>query len=187
MNDDVDNIIQLIKKLSSDVDFSIQNLNEAVNNDIEFEYYARSYIRSMASWIEGMIWVFKKTIASSKYQKQKNISLESQLYLIEHDWRLSHSGKPKLQSKKIKTKENIKGLFYVVHEIFGGEEINYTGQGWEGVLHFYKVRDRMMHPSDLQCLSIKKEDIKQCECGREWLKEKFKNISYVIEKDIFKS
>lgn len=179
MNNELNKVSQLIATFNSDVDFAINNLNSSKEDEEEFEFLARSYIRAVASWAEGIIWVLKHAIIHAEGQWHKNLPLESQLYLFEHDWKLSNSGQPKLTSKKLKTEENLKGFFYVAYEIFGGEKADYSGQGWEDLKYFYKVRNQMMHPSNLDSFQINKKCLDKCENGRLWLKS---NLNEVLDR-----
>jgi len=164
--------------MNDDVKTSVMKLNNC--NQDEFDFYARAYLRAYASWIEGNIWMYKELIRRIETQWYKNLSTEYQLYLFEYDWKIKNNGEPVLQQKRIKTIDNLKGLFFVLSHIFEDFSIDRGQKGWENVLYFYTIRDRTMHPTNLDSFKISKSDIEKCDNGRVWLEDIFIDLSSKI-------
>jgi len=180
MNDsNVQNLLQLMKILYGDIFYSIEKMKSEEN---DFDYYARSYLRAYASWVEGSVWLYKEVIRKIEYQWHKNLPLASQLYLFEYDWDIKNSGQPELRQKKVRTKDNLKGFFFVMNQIFDDYSVNTNCNEWSDVQYFYGLRDKLMHPSNVAQLAISKDDIKRCDIGRVWLHEQFTNLSAAIQK-----
>jgi hypothetical protein len=171
---DLNDVFKLLKTLEEDVKKSILRVNES--NEEEFGFNVRSYLRAYASWIEGSIYQYKHIISHIEYKWHEELPTQYQLYLFEYDWKINNSGEPVIQSKKIKTKENLKAFFFVMSKIFNGFEVKIDRGQWEDVLFFYSIRDKMMHPLKLDSLVITKNDIKRCDSGRIWLVSIFSQL-----------
>lgn len=167
------------KTLNDDVKLSLEKLNAS---DDEFIFHAR--VRAYASWIEGSIWLYKELVRSIENKWYLELSTECQLYLFEYDWSQKNSGQPTLKTKKISTKENLKGLLFVMSKLFDDFEYKLDESGWDNVMFFYTIRDRMMHPNHLSSMQIDKNDLKKCHDGRIWLEDKFNKIRTCIVKKI---
>ena len=166
-------IIDLFKALHNDVEKSIKELNQP---QCDFEYCSRAYLRAYASWIEGSISIIKETLRKIEYQWYKDLPIASQLYLFEYDMRIENSGKPVIESKKISTKSNLKGLFYLCSELFEEFDVDIGSVEWESIIHLYRMRDRMMHPNSSSGIVYTKDEILKCDKGRLWLKNVFEKI-----------
>lgn len=177
-----EDVVALYRLLNNDVDKSIDKLNSAAPEDKEF--YARSYIRAYASWIEGSVWVHKQMISRAEFNWYRDLPLESQLYLFEKDWRISDSGLPKSSRRKIGAKENLKSFFVVMSQLFEGFKVDLGGSGWRNILYFYQVRDGLMHPIAGSDLSLANIDLNKCDKGRIWLKNQFKKLAEEITVNI---
>jgi len=178
----IEDLQKILSVTSSDVEKSIAKLCSA--SEEEFSFYARSYVRAYASWVEGTIWVYKQLIVGAEYQWHKELPIECQLFLFEHDWALKSSGVPYRRDKKIGTLDNIKGFFYVAGQIFPEFSVDFSCSGWQGVTSFYLARDKMMHPSGPSGLEMPKEELKKYDEGRVWLKEKFHTFGEEVIKKI---
>lgn len=173
MTHSLEDIKALIFALEEDINLAIAKVN---SSEDEFDFYARSYLRALATWIEGSLWLHKTIVREVEFDWNNVLPIESQLYLAEYDWKIDSRGKPKRETKKIPTKQNLKSFFYVMGQLFENYEADLGGEGWAAVLHFYDLRDRMMHPSGLASLVFSKPDIQRCDTGRLWLKDQFLEI-----------
>lgn len=171
------NISSLIEILNSDVQHIVDKLNLS---DEELDFNIRSYIRAYSSWIEGTVWMLKELIKGDEHQWHQTMPLASQLYLFEHDWKIKNTGEPVLTSRKLKTKENIKGLFHITTHLDQSFGIDYNSKGWNQIIHFYELRDNLMHPKSLDSLSITKNQVLKCDEGRAWLFSKFAEVAKII-------
>lgn len=184
MKGDLSDVFELLKTLEDDVNKSIRKVNES--NDEEFGFNVRSYLRAYASWIEGSIYQYKHIISHIEYRWHEKLPTQYQLYLFEYDWKINNSGEPVIQSKKIKTKENLKAFFFVMAKLFNGFEARIDRSEWEDVLFFYRIRDKMMHPLQMDSLDITKNDIKRCDSGRIWLVSVFAQLRENLLEKIYK-
>lgn len=176
----LDEISCVFKLTLSDVNTSISKLNSS--SEEEFDFYARTYIRALASWIESSLWMHKLIIQKADEKWYLQLPIEMQLYLLEYDWKIDSASSPSLTEKKIPTKQNLKAFFKVMQQMFSGYEgVNFGTDGWKSVLDFYKLRDQMMHPSGVQGLTFTKQEIERCDDGRLWLNEQFLNVRTQIQ------
>lgn len=171
-----------LKVIQDDVEVSVSKLNES--SEEERGFYARSYIRAYASWIEGSVWVYKTLISRIEYKWHEDLPLESQLFLFGKDWKLSDSGVPKLTNRKIGAKDNLKGFLVVISQIFEGFQVDFSGAEWDEVLFFYAIRDRMMHPNGSRSLDVSGSELKKCDNGRLWLRSQFTSLTHSIKSKI---
>ncbi|HET8710789.1 MAG TPA: hypothetical protein VFM32_05405 [Spongiibacteraceae bacterium] len=169
----------LLKVMMSDVNYSVEKLN---SGDENYDYYARAYLRSYASFIEGSIWVYKELIKRSKDKLFEKMPLDFQLYIYEIDLNIKSSGEPEVRNKKIKTKDNLKGFFYVISKLLPEYKIDLTTNEWSDISFFYSLRDKMMHPTSTNSLNISHEDIVRCDRGRAWLLDQYKQINTNLSK-----
>jgi len=175
----IETIKNHLKVIQDDVEISISKLNDSSGEERGF--YARSYIRAYASWIEGSVWTYKTLVSRAEYKWHQELPIESQLFLFENDWRLSKSGAPKLTNRKIGAKDNLKGFFVVMSQIFDDFQVGFDGQEWEDVLFFYSIRDRLMHPNGSRSLDFPKCELKRCDDGRVWLLSQFSSLRCSIK------
>jgi|GEM_PF-2625612 len=61
-------------------------------------------------------------------------------------------------------------------KLFNEFEVKIDHGGWEDVLFFYRIRDKMMHTLQLDSLVITEKDIKKCDSGRIWLVSVFAQL-----------
>jgi len=181
-NPSLETIQSHLKVIQDDVEVSVSKLNES--SEDERGFYARSYIRAYASWIEGSVWVYKTLVSRVEYKWRQDLSLESQLFLFEKDWKLSNSGEPKLTNRKIGAKDNLKGFFVVMSQMFEGFQVDFGGSEWQEVLFFYSIRDRMMHPNGSRSLDVSDSELKRCDVGRVWLRSQFTSLGHSIKSKI---
>lgn len=178
---DIKDELKLIRVLWNDVELSINELNEVLDANQNIEYKARSYIRAYASWVEGGIFLFKKMFSQAQGGLHNKLPIESQLYLFDYDWKISN-GLPKLESKRISTRDNIKAFFKVISQIFEGYDPALSDNGWNELMYFFQIRDGIMHPKNNSDLELSKEDLMRCEKGRDWMKNELSKITDALKK-----
>lgn len=168
----------LFKVLHGDVKEAVNKLNGSPENRA---FYARSYIRAFASWVEGTVWMYKDLLKNLPDQKHLGLPLEYQLFLMDIDWTIKNSGEPKIRTKKIATAENLKAFFRLVQEFYPEFKTELPGDGFSNVVSMFKIRDRLMHPSSNNGLSISKTELSGCENGREWFISQMTQLNSCIE------
>lgn len=161
-----------ITAIETDMNMAVKKLNSAGD---EFDFYARAYVRAMGTWVEGVLWLHKTIITQYESKWHEELPMEDQLYLFESDWEI-RSGKPVRVNKKIATKQNLKSFFHVAAKIFQDYSVDLGGQGWQDILYFFSLRDRLMHPSGISSLIFSREDLDRCDNGRIWLRDQFSDL-----------
>ena len=182
MQDQRMSLFELIKLLDADFMLSIDKVKSAVPNDVGF--YKRSFVRSMASWIEGNLFIHKKIISDFDGQWHQSLNLEYQLYLFESDWTISDSGKSVLKSKKLGTLQNLKGFLVFSEELFPGYSIDFGVSGWESVRTFFKLRDGMMHPSTSSQLEFSADQMDKFDEAASWIKSEFRRVRNAMTEEL---
>lgn len=169
-----------IKTMLLDLHRCIQEVSNADAENRQF--WARMYIRSYSTWIEGTIWLYKKMIASS-HGKGLELTLPQQLYFSELDWRINDDGEIQTSLKKLKTIDNIK-TFIKASGALVGISTPFNSHGWRGVASFYKVRDALTHPTNFSHLEINVEDLTHMDAGRVWLNNHLDAVRAMIVKRV---
>lgn len=170
----------LFKILHGDVKEAVEKID---NSPESRKFYARSYIRAFASWIEGTIWMYKDLLKKLPNQKYLDLPLEYQLFLMDIDWTIKQSGEPKIRTKKIATTENLKAFFRLIRELYPELKAESSGDGFGNLVSMFSIRDRLMHPRDNNGLSISEAELSNCEQGRKWFISQVTQLNDCIEKN----
>jgi len=177
-------LLEVIKVLESDMKFAVQNFNDST--DSNFDFWARTYVKTLGSWIEGNLWVYKYILVNSNIPKALGFSIEEQLYLQEASWKVDNRSEIKVEDKKIGVKQNIKAFMKLMSKHSSSSFEDLSGNGWKGLEQFFDIRDRLMHPKSLNGLNVNKNQIHAIEKGRIWLRSNFNAVQEVIKTASYK-
>jgi hypothetical protein len=175
----IQEVISLGQILKLDVDMAADYVN---SSDENFAFKTRVYIRAVASWIEGNIWMLKQEIPDMVPKKYNQLPLEYKLYLSDMDWSVGDNGKPKIKDKIIPTKSNVKTFFNTMDILFDDYTVSFDDKDYQHLLSFYQIRNSMMHPKDINELIISKEQLYNCEAAAVWVKNEFVKVTNAIIK-----
>ena len=175
-----DELIEVAKVLQSDMKFAVQKLNDST--DSNFDFWARTYVKTLGSWIEGSLWAYKFILANSHIPKVLGFSVEEQLFL--QDKRISKAG----NIEKIKTpiKQNLKLFMKLMSKQASDNFQDFSGNGWQSLGQFFAIRDQLMHPKGLSNLKVSRNQIDEIEKGRIWLLQNFTEVQEVIKQASYK-
>jgi hypothetical protein len=164
---------EFIRIIHGDVKQCVNRLNE----NTDFDFWARSYIRAVASLIEGTTFIYKKMIVSLWAERVLQLSTEQQLFFHNLDWRITRSGDVETTDKRLPSKEGLRAFFAQLGMVIPGYKPDFGGKGWAGLSLFYDVRDALIHPKSLQGLKLEKKTVSAIEDGRAWLNEQLKKVN----------
>jgi len=74
MTHSLEDIKALIFALEEDINLAIAKVNSSGD---EFDFYARSYLRALATWIEGSLWLHKTIVREVEFDRNTVLPLES--------------------------------------------------------------------------------------------------------------
>lgn len=168
--------------LKKDLSLALLHLNHA--NEEDYGYYARSYIRTYAAYIEGSIWLYKQLIIRAEYQWHKSLPLASQLFLHEYDWKVASNGALRDKSKSIPTLDNIRAFFKLMQVLFPELVVDLSGEGWQSILAFNKKRNSIMHPTKSDALVVTSKDLEQLKQGVLWFEKVTRGLLVLIKNKI---
>jgi hypothetical protein len=169
----VEESIEFIRIIHADVKQCVIHLNE----NADFDFWSRAYIRAMASLIEGVAFIYKKMIVSLWTEGALILTTEQQLFFHNLDWRVTKSGEVETTEKKLPTKDGLKSLFVQLGLVVSGYTPDFSGKGWAGLVLFYDIRDALIHPKSLAGLKPEKVTLLAIEDGRAWLNEQLKQVN----------
>ena len=172
--DTKDYLVELSLVLHSDIKIARDKIGVAREEELPF--YLRSYLRAFGSWAEGTLVLHKKLLRECVTDCIQELPIASQLYLTDFDWKVNRSGLPEKSEKKIRTLDNLKGFFVVSGQLFDCYQSDFGAHGWGRVVDFYKLRNSMMHPSGPESLTVSRKQISDCDDGRKWLDEEFREV-----------
>ncbi len=170
---DIKDANEFIRIIHADVKQCVIHLNE--NSD--FDFWSRAYVRAVASLIEGVAFIYKKMILSLWTEGALRLTTEQQLFFHNLDWRVTRSGEVETTEKKLPTKDGLKGLFAQLGLVVPNYRPDFDGKGWAGLVLFYDVRDALIHPKSLAGLKPEKTILLAIEDGRAWLNEQLKRVN----------
>lgn len=168
-----------IKTIHSDVNACI----ERINADEDMEFWARMYIRSLASLVEGTSYMYRDIIRGLWQGGEIKLTTEQQLFFLNLDWRVVNSGQIETTEKKLPSKESLKCLLTQIGVILPSYKPDFVSKGWAQLLEFYQTRDALIHPKTLIALHIKKDKLKELDVGRAWFANECRNINDALIKD----
>lgn len=163
---------EFINIIHADVTRCVANLNE----DNDFDFWARAYIRGVASLIEGVTFIYKKMIVSLWVEGTIDLNIEQQLFFRNLDWRTTRSGKIEINEKKLSAKDSLKTFFVQLREVVPNYSPDFDAE-WAKLLMFFDVRDALIHPKSLVGLKLEKSTLLNIECGRRWFHEQIKRVN----------
>lgn len=139
------------------------------NNTSQFA--RRIYIRSVFSYVEGSIWVFKQVCFKVKPSgnAKRKMSISEFAVLNEESYELKRNGDIKVVTKNLNLLDNIKFTFKMLNKLFGGElDIGTGTESWANLIKAKNIRNRITHPKKVEDLTITDEEIKVCEDVCSW-------------------
>lgn len=165
-------LLEFTKVLELDINSAIQKLNTAE----DFQFYSRSYIRALASWIEGTLYCHKELFLLDK-DFLSSLTVPEFCYFEEKQVQIKGNGNLSEKTLNIPTEHNLKIFFKVMPVKMGSEAISMSdSEGWHKVTEFYSYRKKMLHPKKTADLQPSIEQIRDFEIGREWLKIQFSKV-----------
>lgn len=165
-------LLEFTKVLELDISSAIQKLNTSE----DFHFYSRSYVRALASWIEGTLYCHKELFLLDE-DFLHSLTVPEFCYFEEKQVQIKNNGNLSSKTLNIPTEQNLKIFFKLIPRKMNSEVVNMSDDcGWTKVIDFYSYRKRMLHPKKTADLQPTIEQIKGFETGREWLKTQFSKI-----------
>lgn len=147
----------------------------------------RSVARASFAFIEGIIYQVKKK-ALEQYKSNKEIFSIGEFSLLnEISFEIDDAGKVKERQKFISTIPNIKFTFTAFAKAFACDfTIDYGKKGWACLDKAYKIRNRLMHPKNINELQISKEDLKTIAYASNWFVSVYSKLQLSVIQSYYK-
>lgn len=115
----------------------------------------RSYVRSVFSFIEGVLFSLKQECLTFP----EELTLEQKLIILERSAKPKENGTASMDSQNIPLMLNIKFTFNLFHKVFETRrKVNFNGQGFDAFAKAIKIRNRITHPKTANDLKISEEN-----------------------------
>lgn len=137
------------------------------------QFARRTYIRSIFSCIEGVIWILKDVCFNAKPLKGKRtISVAEYALLKDESYDLKNNGETATSSKFLRLSDNIKFTFKTINKLFRSEiELKIGKKEWTNFLESIEIRNRITHPKKTTSFTITDEEITICKKTSGWFNE----------------
>lgn len=167
--------IKLVTILTSDVSFSLENLNKEDN-----EFYRRTYLRNIFAFIEGVIYTLKQEILSKERHSQVVMLRPEEILAIkEKAPQVKENGEVKEVTKYTELISNVRLTFKYYAKVFNvSYNLDVSGELWGYFRDSLNVRHRITHPKQDSDMSITDEELVKSYLSYKWFKHCVLKISH---------
>lgn len=153
-----------------------------VANENPTPYNMRVAFRVVFSAIEGLIWILKQNIIVGLHLEDGIYSLGEIAFLKEEAYQLKNRGEVEAKQRFIRVSEN---LLFAWKMYFRGVLPDFSptldGEGWKGLQHSLKARNRITHPRSPSDLDVNQDDLKALSDGFDWVvRTTFQNMARAL-------
>jgi len=160
-------IIEPITKLLDDAHAAETHLEQ---NDSQFA--RRAYVRSVFSSLEGIIWLLKQVCLTLQSASSSRIDPAEFALLQDQSYDLKNNGETSVQTKFLRTSDNLRFTFRVVNRLFGGHiDLGVGAEPWDAFLGALAIRHRITHPKKVDELTIADQELQVCRNVSSWFNE----------------
>lgn len=151
-----------MKQLLADTMYSAKNLE---SNDCQPA--RRAFVRSVLVYIEGSIWILKKTCIQAKGSARHCIP--ELMCLIEGSAEIASNGSVKIRPMFVKTADNLRFVVFMLRKYFSIQyDLGVGTKPWTEFVDSIKIRNRITHPKSLSDLTITDMEIEQVKRVSSW-------------------
>ena len=158
--------------LSEDLDQAKRLLEE---NDSQFT--RRMYLRSLFAFIEGNSFRIRQMALAAHNQRAQCFSNEEIVMLEEKDLGIKDNGDLKIRTKYIDFATNIRFSQNSYIKAFGGDQPDYTDNGWAQLKQALELRNRITHPRSEEDLNISDDELNVIHEAKEWYSS---NVQFIL-------
>ena len=132
----------------------------------------RSYIRAVFAFFEGDIFQRKRLVLIRRDHMQEEFEEAQVALLREEQYELTQKGEIRVQPKFLKLTDNLLFSFKALAQALGVDfEPDLGGRGWDSFRKAVKVRNRLMHPKQLEELEVSDQDLQCVRTALTWYRE----------------
>ncbi len=150
-------------EFSRDLDQASKILEE---NDSQ--YIRRIYLRSLFTFIEGNSFRLRQMALAAHNNRAQCFSNEEIMMLEEKDIDIKDNGDLNIKTKYIGFAENIRFSQNSYIKAIGGDQPDYTANGWAQLKKALVLRNRITHPRSKDDLIISDDELKVIHEAKEW-------------------
>jgi len=158
--------------LSKDLDQASKLLQE---NDSQFT--RRIYLRSLFAFIEGNSFHLRQMALAAHNHRTQCFSNEEIVMLEEKDIGIKDNGVLKVRKKHIDFATNIRFSQNSYIKAIGGDQPDYTSNGWAQLKKALKLRNRITHPRSEEDLNISDDELNVIHEAKEWYSS---NVQFIF-------
>lgn len=134
----------------------------------------RELVRATFSAVEGLLWQLKQGIFEDATVLER-ISIHEQSALREETYSVDQRGKVNAQPRFLPITVSIRLVVDIVQRFRPKYELDFSHVGWQCLRNAIEVRNRIMHPKNLDELTVTDDDLRNCDRGFAWF------LAFVIE------
>lgn len=161
----------LLEHLTNDVYRAFEVLEE----DKGSQFLRRSLVRTVFSFIEGIIHIIKFEIRSEYRLEKTEIDLTRKEKEVLYEEKIGNGETIKIF---IATDDNLKKTFNIAKKVWELERYHFNAGGseYEHFLKAKKARDRLTHPRTFYDVEITDDDMFYMASSFEWIRSEFKSL-----------
>ena len=117
----------------------------------ETPFSRRSYVRAIFAYIEGAIWVIKRScVLATEETKTKSFSVAERALLSDATYDVKNNGEVTTQTKFLRLPDNLRFAIRMSNRLFNaGIELRPGEKNWQSLIDALQVRHRITHSKDL--------------------------------------
>jgi hypothetical protein len=152
------------ESLKQDIDHCEQMLSQA-----DSQFWRRMYIRSIFAYIEASVFILKQDALYDGGKHGIQFSDAERLLLQDQSAEINDIGGVKIQKAKISFLKNLRFAFKTYARTAGDvTALKVDSIGWAAIRESLKVRDRLMHPKQVEDLLVTDQELRAVSVGYVW-------------------
>lgn len=134
------------------------------------QFFRRAYIRSSFAYIEGTVWILKRTCLGAAAGIGHGVFSPAEYALLsDESYELSNSGAPMAQTKYLRLADNVKFTNKMLTKFFGSNlQVEYSKKSWNNFRTAVDFRNRITHPKSVQDYTVSDTELEVCREATHW-------------------
>lgn len=134
----------------------------------DIQFHRREVVRATFVAIEGMLWIYRTSIAQIAESVGRLTAKEEQIF-SERQFSVTERGKIVEQDKHVPMLAMFRFTTRLAEKIDPKLRVDFGTKGWDQLRLALKLRHRITHPKSRSDIFVTDEDIATCEAAINWL------------------
>mgnify|MGYP000653039186 CR=1 FL=1 len=148
---------------------------------VNFDFWARTYIRTAVSLFEASIFLLKQTYLEHSREHKLFVEPRSYSYLMNISYSPDNNGELKERSFNTPLPKDIKCFFKLISTLGGPQPSVKYNSKWEDLCAVIKIRHALTHPNSLESQTVSSAQVQQCRNATVWLFDLMHSTDYFFQ------